>query len=273
MNVVSLPLDMIDVGDRLRAVDEDYAQLIAASMAADGQRTPIEVRAPGQHGRCRLIAGAHRVRAATIAGLETVLAVVLAVNDLDAERLEIEENLCRHELSELDRSTFLARWKEVYEAMNEAAKHGGRRRKGQVAKIGDLTAPFARFSVAASERTGLSERVIQRATFRFAKIAPDVRARISGTWLANHGAELDNLARMRPEVQRRVVALAQERGATALSHIRDEVMGIRAPSLDADQAQFDALAKLWRRTGAIARKRFLAELERDAQFDLVGDAA
>ena len=113
MNIVTIPLDRIDVGDRLRAVDEEYAQLIAASMASDGQRAPIEVKAEGKDGVHRLIAGGHRCRAAQIAGLTDMQCVVLKVSDLDARRLEIEANLCRHELSELDRSTFLARWKEV----------------------------------------------------------------------------------------------------------------------------------------------------------------
>ncbi len=133
MNIVTIPLDRIDVGDRLRLVDEDYAQLIAASMQEDGQRAPIEVRVAGADGTHRLIAGAHRVRAAQIVGLSDLQAVILKVGDLEAQRLEIEENLCRHELTELDRSVFLARWKAVYEALNQAAKHGGKRLKGHSA--------------------------------------------------------------------------------------------------------------------------------------------
>ena len=139
MNIAAIPLDQIDLGDRLRAIDEEYAQLIAASMAEDGQRTPVEVRAPDEAGRYRLIAGGHRVRAAQIAGLTEMQAVVLKVSELDAQRLEIEENLCRHELTELDRSTFLARWKEVYEALNEAAKHGKGRSKSTSRQVGDLS--------------------------------------------------------------------------------------------------------------------------------------
>ena len=269
MNIVTIPLDQVDVGDRLRAVDEDYAQIIAASMQEDGQRTPIEVRTAGADGLHRLIAGAHRVRAAQIAGLATVDAVMLKVSDLEAQRLEIEENLCRHELTALDRSVFLARWKGVYEELNEAARHGGRRAKGQVAKVGHLTErSIERFTAVASERLGMSERVIRRANTRFEKIKADVRTRISGTWLADNGSELDLLARMTPEVQRKVVALMQARGATSLRGLREEVMGIRAPVPDADEAQFDALVKLWRRTGAIARRRFEAELAKDHLFDL-----
>ena len=274
MNIIAIPLDRIDLGDRLRAVDEEYAQLIAASMQEDGQRTPVEVRAAEGGGKFRLIAGGHRFRAAEIAGLTELQAVVLKVSDLDAQRLEIEENLCRHELTELDRSTFLARWKEVYEALNEAAKHGKGRSKATSRQVGDLSdRRIERFTAVASERLRLSERVIQRATNRYRKIAPDVRARISGTWLSANGAELDLLAKMRPDVQRKVVGLMEARGAKGLAHLRDEVMGIRSPVPDADQAQFDALVKAWRRAGAKARRLFEAELAKDKQFELEDAAA
>jgi ParB family chromosome partitioning protein len=269
MNIQFIPLDRIDRGDRLRAVDEDYARVIAASMQADGARTPIEVRAADADGMHKLIAGGHRCRAAEIAGLTELPAVVMDVGALDARRLEIEENLCRHDLSELDRSTFLANWKEIYEALNKQTRHGGARRKHQVAKNGDLM-NIERFTAIASERLGMSERTIQRATARFQKIAGDVRARISGTWLSEHGAELDLLARMRPEVQRKVIHLMEERGATSLKPLRDQVMGIRAPVLDPDVVQYEALMKLWRKTSAKARRRFEAELAKDHQFDIDG---
>ena len=273
MNVVALALNLIDVGDRLRAVDEDYARVIAASMQQDGQRTPVEVRAPDDAGRYRLIAGGHRLRAAAIAGLDEVQAVVMAVGELEAQRLEIEENLCRHELSELDRSTFLARWKEVYEALHEAAQQGRWRSKGKVAMPGHLaTAGIERFTAVASERTGLSERTIRRATKRYSGIVPDVRARIAGTWLAGHGGELDFLARLTPAVQRQVIDLMQQRGATALKPLRDQVLGIRMPVPDPDQAQCDALVKLWRRTGSAAKRAFAAELAKDGPWTLTEDA-
>ena len=268
MNIVAIAIACIDVGDRLRAVDEEYAQLIAASMRFDGQRTPIEVRAADADGQFQLIAGAHRVRAAVLAGLVEMQAVVLKVGELDARRLEIEENLCRHELTELDRSTFLARWKEIYEALHETARHG-KAPKGKVANGGHFVGSgIARFTAMAADRIGMSERAIRRATLRYTKIAPDVRARITGTWLASHGAELDLLARMRPEVQRKVVALMEARGASTLKPLRDEVQGIRAPAPDIDQAEFDALLKLWRKTGAHARRLFEAELAKDHQYDM-----
>ena len=249
-------------------MDEDYAILIAASMVADGQRTPIEVRAADKKGFYRLIAGAHRHRAAEIVGLADMQAVVLEVSDLDARRLQIEENLCRHELNELDRAGFVAEWKAVYLALENASKHGGRRVKGQVANDGHLK--LDRFSSIAADRLGLSEKTIRHLAKRYVGIAADVRASIAGTWLSDHGAELDFLSRLQPAVQRQVVALMRARGATSIKQLRDEVMGRAAPVVDADQADLDTLLKLWRRMRPAVRRRFLAELDKDAQFDLGG---
>jgi ParB family chromosome partitioning protein len=271
MNVVPIRFDLVEVGDRLRPVDEDYAQLIAASMAADGQRTPIEVRAAGTNGRYPLIAGAHRHRAAEIAGLAELQAVVLDVGELNAKRLQIEENLCRHELNELDRSAFVAEWKAVYQAIEAAPKHGGRRRGSSAQNEHLIDAPrMSRFSAIAADRLLLSEQTIRRLDKRYRAIAPDVRADIAGTWLADHGAELDFLARLKPDVQRKVIAMMRARGATSIKPLRDQVMGIRAPVLDPDVVQFEALMKLWRKTSAKARRRFEAELAKDHQFDIDG---
>ncbi|MFT8922597.1 hypothetical protein [Acetobacter sp.] len=48
LSVVSIPLADIDVGERLRGIDDDAAAVIAASMQEQGQRTPIEVRKVGK---------------------------------------------------------------------------------------------------------------------------------------------------------------------------------------------------------------------------------
>jgi ParB family chromosome partitioning protein len=274
MNIIAIPLDRIDLGDRLRAVDEEYAQLIAASMQEDGQRTPVEVQARADaESRYRLIAGGHRFRAAQIAGLTELLAVVLRVSDLDAQRLEIEENLCRQELTELDRAVFLARWQVVYDAIEHAPRHGGGRKgaKFQVSKLAHLIegdAPPPRFTAVASARLGLSEAHIRRAKRR-ADIVPEARAKLAGTWIADNGSALDGICRLKPPYQVRVADLALARpDERSFAALRLEALQLRQAVPDVDQVQFDALVKAWRRAGAKARRMFQAELARDAQFNL-----
>jgi hypothetical protein len=79
--VLSLPLDRVVVAERLRPVNADYVELIAASMGERGQDTPIKVGPPDAEGRHRLIAGGHRVAAAQMLGWAKIDAIVPKVKD------------------------------------------------------------------------------------------------------------------------------------------------------------------------------------------------
>ncbi len=196
------------------------------------------------------------MRALQLAGVATVLAVVLAVSDLDAQRMEIEENLCRRDLSALDRAVFLNRWQAVHQALEGASKRGGKRVKGQSRKDATLTGGVpAMFAEVAAERLGLSVKHIQRAKRR-ALIRDDVRAMIAGTWLADHGAELDLLVTLRGDVQHTVVSTMLARGATTIRGIHAEVTGRRTAASDPVAEQFDRMAAAWRKGSPAAHRKF-----------------
>lgn len=201
MNVEMIPPDQIEVGDRLRSVDADWVTLIAASMREHGQRVPLEVRKVGRSGKYALIAGAHRLAALREIGADTAACVVLKVTDLEAQLLEIDENLCRRELNPLDRATFLAERKRVYEELHPETKNGGDKRSDQNDKLVVLVGSFSEVT---AEKLGIDKRTIERAVSRFRHIAPDVRSKIAGTWIADSGAQLDALAKVTPEMQRRI---------------------------------------------------------------------
>lgn len=259
MNVISIPLDMIDAGDRLRAIDEDYAQLIAESFLAGGQRTPIEVRAPKKAGgRWRLISGGHRLEAARIACLDTVFAIELAVSDLQAQLLEVDENLIRHELTPLDRSTFLARRKDLWEQLHPQTTHGGARR-GSSRQNGDLN---GRFSAEVADKLGLSERSVQRAVSRFHSLAPEARQLISGTWLSRSGSQLDQLCKLPPTLQVKVARTVAN--DAALDDVRDVAAIVRQLQGIPDPTPTTVLEKflgLWRRASASDRQHILNHLD------------
>lgn len=254
MNILQLPLDSIDAGDRLRAIDEDYAQLIAASMAEQGQMTPVEVRAtPSMAKPYALVSGGHRLRAAAIAGLATIDAALFEGSKREARLREIDENLVRRELSELDRATFLAQRKDIYEDLHPETKHGGDRRSDRAANLVRLV---ARFTTDAAERVGLSERTVRRALARHDRIAPDVRAAIAGTWLADNGAQLDALARY-PQGHQRLVpgGMREHPGLRNVKEIIDLVLGDEPPAPDPDGDRFEAFLRLWNRMTPYARGR------------------
>jgi ParB family chromosome partitioning protein len=258
MNSQRIRLDAIEQGTRLRAVDPAYVEFLAASMA-EKQLTPIDVRPAAEAGRYRLIAGAHRFRAAAFLQWNEIDAVVHDVDDLTAELHEIDENLIRRELTELDRSVFLARRKEIHEALHPQTKHGGDRRSKQTDSGGHL---IGSFSAEVAERLSLSERTIRRAVGRYLRIIPDVRQKIGGTWLADHGAQLDALAKLDGDTQRRVVALLFDAANPPpnVAAAKAAVRGDHAPVRDIDAEQLLRLREAWRKAGAKARERHIDDL-------------
>lgn len=201
MNVIEIPLSQIDVGDRLRTVDPTWVEFLAASIAERGQDTPVWVRKIGRGDKYALIAGGHRMAALKAAGKDLAIASVVKANEAEAQLLEIDENLIRRELTPLDRATFLARRKAVYEELYPETKQGGDRKSDQSAELCGL---IPAFSEATAEKLGLSRRTIETAVQLHGLLVDDVRKTISGTWLASSGAQLLALGKLTPDQQRKV---------------------------------------------------------------------
>ena len=259
MNIERIPLDQITVGDRLRAIDEDYAQLIAANMAEHGQLTPIEVRAlpPSRRveGTHALVAGAHRMRAMQIAGISDAICTVFDGTDLQAQLREVDENLIRHELTELDRGAFLARRQVIYEQLHPQTRHGGNQDgpSRQFCRHGDVS-----FADDAAEKMRLSPRTVQRAIALHARLLPDVRSDLAGTWISDNAAQLDALSRLHPDAQRAAArALPRFPGLRTVRELVATVSGPVPSPAPADplDLQFDAFVRLWRRMPAAVRGR------------------
>ena len=197
--VHSLPLDQVVADRRLRPVSADHVDLIAASMAERGQDTPITVLAASADGRHRLVAGGHRHAAALQLGWARIDAEIIAASELEATLREIDENLMRRELSALDRAVFLAERKRVYEVLHPQTGHG-KARKGKEDKLVPFPAVPA-FRAEAAARLGLDERSIARIVARAALVAdltPEMRRDLALHPVAESGAELDALLRLKP---------------------------------------------------------------------------
>jgi ParB family chromosome partitioning protein len=88
--------------------DETQLQELAASIKTQGVIQPIVVRAiAGQ--RFEIIAGERRWRAAQLAGLSEIPAVVREVNDQSAVKMALVENIQREELAPLEEAHALQR--------------------------------------------------------------------------------------------------------------------------------------------------------------------
>lgn len=259
----ALPIALIRVGARLREIDDDNVDLLAVSMEDIGLHTPVWVREADSAGMHDLIAGAHRYAAAVRLGWAEMPALVFQVDGLDARLMEIDENLIRRELSELDRAVFLAERKSVYEALHPETRRGGDR-TGQTDKAVSLIPSFAD---ATARKLGVDARTVYRAVARARNIADDVRRTIGPTWIAAKGANLDALARLDPEDQRRVIALMLAVGGPRT--VGAAVVQMRGTPADQDESeqQLAALMKAWRRAGAKARDGFVEFLSAEGVIE------
>lgn len=217
----SVPVDRVEVGFRLRAVDQSKVDAIKASIAEIGLQSPITVRAkPDADGWWQLVAGAHRLAAASQSGMYRIDCIISSASDVDAELWEIDENLCRADLTPADRAIFTHRRKDLYLQKHPETAHGGDRRSS--AQVEHLKTK--RFTAATAEATGVSDQTVRRDASRGEKISEVALRRLRGTRL-DTGATLDKIKHLPAGLQEQWVeaALADEKRTLAeAKEIRDE---------------------------------------------------
>lgn len=113
-NAHVLSLDRLEAGPwqvRRDFHDGKMAELVE-SVRGQGVLEPILVRAAGE-GRYQIIAGERRYRAAQEAGLDTIPALILEVDDTRAHVISLVENIQRDDLNEIERAQGLVAIKQL----------------------------------------------------------------------------------------------------------------------------------------------------------------
>src|ERR1017187_2529983 len=107
--VVRLPIDRIDENpyQTRKTFDEKALLDLAQSIRVQGVLQPIVVR-PGKDGSFRLILGERRPRAARLAGMEEIPAIIKRVSDQQAAEMTVVENLQRQDLNCVDQAEAFA---------------------------------------------------------------------------------------------------------------------------------------------------------------------
>lgn len=265
LGLQSIPIADIDASDRLRGIDEAYAQLLAENIRQTGRlRQPVEVRTI-KNGRFRLIAGGHRLRAQTINGETVIDAFVFEATADQARLAEIDENLVRHDLNPLDRAVFLAERKALYEKLHPETKHGAQGGRGGQRNENDTMS----FSKDTAERCGLDERTIQRAVMIASRLAPEIRTRIAGTWIARKQSELLALAAVEPSKRLAVIErlLAEDATVSTVKAAERLVSGAAEPVSDDQEKKVAALRKAWDRAAKSGRRAWLLEMQAEGRLD------
>ena len=116
MNVES-PEDIftadITVSDRLRRINEEKVVELANSIKEIELINPIFVRSIDDGRGVVLVAGAHRLAAVKLLGMEQIRVVFVTGDDIECKLWEIAENLHRAELTKLERAEQIEEWRKL----------------------------------------------------------------------------------------------------------------------------------------------------------------
>ncbi len=131
-----LPVDIIQRGKYQPRVDmhQESLQELADSIGEQGVVQPIVVRSV-EEGRYEIIAGERRWRAAQLAGLHEIPAVVREVGDRGAIAIALIENIQREDLNPLEEARALKRLIDEFEVTHEQAAHAVGRSRAAVSNL------------------------------------------------------------------------------------------------------------------------------------------
>jgi ParB family chromosome partitioning protein len=192
-----------------RAIDPDAVERLKQSIVAVGLQHPITVCE--REGAYVLAAGGHRLTAYRELGREQIPANVVELNALQAELLELDENLMRAELSPAQRDVATKRRKAIYEQLYPETKHGSPGVSRKVGDTGERTR-VERFTKATADAMGVSESTIQNSIRRGEVLGEEVLTKVVGTSL-DKSTELDALAKL-SKAQRESLAARAAAGET-----------------------------------------------------------
>lgn len=213
MILQTIPLRNVIASGQPRPLVTAEVDKLAASIAEVGLIQPITVRtAVVIHGTAepgwQIVAGHHRVAACRALGWTEIDAIVITgESDLQAELIEIDENLCRAELSTTQRSKYMKRRRQIWEAMHPVERvvkpeelEVGKLFPPQVGTHGGARPQTKSFAASTTESTGMTKRSINQHLARAEALGDTMLDRITGTSL-DKGVELDALVKM-PEPER-----------------------------------------------------------------------
>jgi len=132
----TLPVDVIQRGKYQPRIDmhQESLQDLADSIAAQGVVQPIVVRLIAE-GRYEIIAGERRWRAAQLAGLHEIPAVIREVEDRAAIAIALIENIQRENLNPLEEARALQRLIAEFELTHEQAAEAVGRSRAAVSNL------------------------------------------------------------------------------------------------------------------------------------------
>lgn len=176
----------------------------------------------------QIVAGHHRVAACRALGWAEIDAIVIEAGEhLQAELIEIDENLCRSELTNSQRAKAVKRRKEIWEALHPVRQRfdsvfdalgtveGPMTEAEEREQVEPVIPPVAKhghaqeksFAAATADASGMTKQAINRHLARAEALGDDLD-KVTGTSL-DKGVELDALKAMTPEQRAPLIERAQ----------------------------------------------------------------
>lgn len=177
-----LSIESITIGERKREIVEARVEVLKDSISELGLMQPIVV---GED--MMLIAGRHRLEACRRLGFEKVPAVRKVYGSLEAELAEIDENLVRFELTDLERSIQYARRKVLYETKYPQLRKTTENSEGPVKSfVEDTAEKTGRSTTTVRDEANLGKEIVEN-------LSPEVRSLIAPTKVAKNKTDIKRL--------------------------------------------------------------------------------
>lgn len=233
-----LSIDDIVVGEGRRALNEQAVKKLAASIEEIGLRHPITVRKKGE--QYQLIAGRHRLEACRKLGREHVPAIIVSMNNSEARKWEIAENLHRADLTKIERDEMVAEWIRLTEVSGQSVqKPQGGRPEGGIS--------------AASRELGIERKDAERAV-KVASLSNEAKEAARETGLDDNRSALLEAA-SKPTVGEQVATIHRLHASKVKKP--DDALN----DIETKDKQVQALMAAWNKAGKEAREEFLSRIE------------
>lgn len=238
---------------------------LASSIRDVGLIQPITVRqcsimSGGLAGQgFQVVAGHHRVAACRALGWTEIDAIVIEAGEhLQAELIEIDENLCRSELTAAQRSKAVKRRREIWEALHPVSKIA----------VGQVVPPQSPSSMARPQEkafaaetaaiTGESKRDVNRHLARAEALGDDLD-KVTGTSL-DKGVELDALKAMQPEQRAPLIERAQAGEKVSARDTSKPASPILTPSMRLQMALMHGIGRALESAGVKTAEELVAQI-------------
>ncbi len=216
MQITIKKIQDIKVGQRNRGYSPAKVKELAESIKEIGLLHPIAIDEDNI-----LIAGLHRLEAANMLGWDEIPCSVVKLSEEDTELAEIDENLIRAELTELEKADLFCRAKELYELRHpkstrlEKVKHNLKQYSTDATIISDSEKnnDNTGFTDYAAVKLDKAQSSIRQSLQISKTITLEVKELIKNTPLADNKTELLSLARIEPEKQLEVVGILKNGNA------------------------------------------------------------